>query len=87
MRLQQLAMEIAKKTQQAKDGSGFDGSGGGQSSSRGQSGHCSLSGNVGAEQQGMNDNDDLMGSFNMLSIDGNRVAVLNAIVDDSDCSS
>ena len=67
MRLQQLAMEIAKKTQQAKDGSGYGGNdgsgGGGQSSSRGQSRHRSLSGNVGAEH----DNDDLMGSFNLPS--------------------
>ncbi|KAL7543116.1 hypothetical protein ACHAXR_012415 [Thalassiosira sp. AJA248-18] len=71
-RLQQLAMEIAKKTQQAKDGSGgggTDGSGG-QTSSRGQSSsRRSSSGNSGGHQQGMGSNTSsaMGGNFNMPS--------------------
>lgn len=69
-RLQQLAMEIAKKTQQTKDGSGRggnDGGGGGQSSSLGQSSRRSSSGAGVGQQQGMGHNDDVMGNFNMPS--------------------
>jgi hypothetical protein len=69
-RLQQLAMEIAKKTQQTKDGSGgvgHDGDGGGQSLSRGQSSHRSLSGASAGQQQRMGDNDDVMDFNNMQS--------------------
>ncbi len=70
MRLQELAMEIAKQTQQAKDGSGFGSNDGSAvpSSARGQSVHRSLSSNSGADNQGISDNDDLMGSFNMPSV-------------------
>ena len=54
-RLQQLAMEIAKKTQQAKDGSGSDGGGGGggQSSRGGQGSRRSSGGNNNGPSQGM----------------------------------
>ena len=74
MRLQQLAMEIAKKTQQGKDGSAGDGDGSNEqqqqssSSSRGQS-HRNSSGNVdggGAQQQGSQSGFG-GGSFNMTS--------------------
>lgn len=83
MRLQQLAMEIAKKTQQAKDGSGFgrtDGSGGGPSSARGQAVHRSMSGNSGADKQGINGNNDSMGNFNIPSGRGNSDALFGGDV-------
>ena len=64
-RLQQLAMEIAKKTQQAKDGSvggDNDGGRGGSSSSRGQSSRHSSSQEHGS--------DDAMNNFNVPSDGG-----------------
>lgn len=79
-RLQQLAMEIAKKTQQAKDGGSSDGSGG-QSSSRGHSSsRHSSSGNGGSSSQ---QQDIGGGNFNMTTSSGSSGRRGNDVVESS----